>query len=62
MTELHVQGAALIAMLVSLPLVSWGSTSGIPALTVIGTVLLVAGLVAQTVLRFIDTPDTQEET
>ncbi len=31
MTKLHIQGMALVAMLLSLPLISWGSTSDIPA-------------------------------
>lgn len=54
MTELQVQGVALIAMLVSLPLVSWGSTGNIMALMIIGAVLLIASLVSLTVLRYVE--------
>lgn len=54
MTEIQVQGMSLIAMLVSLPLISWGSTTGVPAATVAGAVLLVAALVALAALRWID--------
>jgi hypothetical protein len=53
-TENQVQGLALIATLVSMPLISWGSTDGPDALTVIGAVLLVAGLATLTASRYID--------
>ncbi len=54
MTQLHVEGAALVAMLVSLPLVSWGTTSNLVAATAAGTLLLAVGLATLTVLRFVD--------
>lgn len=54
MTQLHVEGAALVAMLISLPLVSWGSTSAVPAATVVGALLLAVGLALLTILRFVD--------
>lgn len=54
MNQLQVEGAALVAMLACLPLVSWGSTGGPTAVTVIGAVLLAAGLITLTVLRFVD--------
>lgn len=54
MTQLQVETAALVAMLVSLPLVSWGSTSDLPAATTIGALLLAAGLATLTILRFVN--------
>ena len=33
MTEAKAEGAAMVAMLLSLPLVSWGSTEDLPAFT-----------------------------
>jgi ABC-type sulfate transport system permease component len=54
MTQSHVEGAALVAMLVSLPLVSWGTTSDITAATAAGAILLAVGLATLTVLRFVD--------
>lgn len=57
MTEIRAQSLVLVALLLSLPLISWGTTSDVAAATVTGTVLLVAGLVTLTVLRFVDLPD-----
>lgn len=54
MTDFHVEGSALLAMLLSLPLVSWGTTSDVPVATAIGAVLLAAGLATLTILRFVD--------
>lgn len=53
MTQIQVEGAALVAMLASVPLVSWGSTSDLPAVTVVGGLLLAVGLAALTAIRFI---------
>lgn len=57
MTEIRAQSLVLLAMLASLPLISWGSTSDVPAATVSGVALLVLGLVTLTVLRYVDLPD-----
>jgi hypothetical protein len=54
MTQSRVEGAALVAMLVSLPLVSWGTTSDVTAASVAGAILLALGLVTLTVLRYVD--------
>ena len=54
MTALHAEAGALLAMLASLPLVSWGSTDDVAAATAVGALLLVAGLATLTVLRFVD--------
>ncbi len=54
MTEAKAEGAAMVAMLLSLPLVSWGSTEDLPAFTAIGAVLLALGLATLTALRFVD--------
>ncbi len=58
MTQLHLEGAALVAMLAALPLISWGSTSGPSVATVVGALLLAAGLITLTVLRFVDLEGT----
>ncbi|GIJ24244.1 hypothetical protein [Micromonospora lutea] len=54
MTQLHIEGAALIAMLAAMPLISWGSTGGPDVATVVGAVLLAAGLITLTALRFVN--------
>lgn len=57
MKEIHVQGAALAAPLAAIPLVSWGSTGGPAAATVIGALALALGLASLTALRFVDLED-----
>lgn len=55
MRGLHVEGSALVASLVSMLLVSWGTSADGPwAVAVLGGVLLAASLAALTVLRFVD--------
>lgn len=54
MTEAQAEGAAMVAMLLALPLVSWGSTEDLPALMGVGAVLLALGLAVLTVLRYVD--------
>ena len=54
MKEIHIQSASLVAMIASLPLISWGSTEDVVAATTLGAVLLALGLVALTALRFVD--------
>lgn len=54
MTQLHVEGAVLLAMLAAMVLISWGTTGGPAPAAVIGGLLLALGLVAMTALRFTD--------
>ena len=57
MEDIHVQAFALAAPLVAMLLVSWGSTDGPVAATAVGAVLVAAGLVSLTALRFVDLED-----
>lgn len=52
-----IQGISLIAMMISLPFLSWGISSGTVVLTLIGAVLLTAGMVMLTVLRYVKTKE-----
>lgn len=54
MNSSQIEAAALVAMLVSLPLVSLGTTEDVAVATVAGAVLLAVGLAALTALRFVD--------
>ena len=54
MTKFHVEASALLAMLVALPLVSWGATQDVVAATAVGALLLVGGLAMLTLLRFVE--------
>lgn len=53
MTTAVFQGIALLAMLASLPLFSWGTNAELPAVTVVAAALLAVGAVALTVLRYL---------
>lgn len=59
MTTTRLQGIALLAMIASLPLLSWGTSDDIAAITITGGVLLLIGMAALTVLRYVT---TKEET
>ena len=57
MTTTVLQGISLIAMVASLPLLSWGTTSDTLVLSIAGAVLLIAGMVMLTVLRYMKTEE-----
>lgn len=54
MSTVSIQGAALVAMLVAMPLISWGTTSDILPATIAAAALVVAGAASLTVARFLD--------
>lgn len=53
MTTEAYQGIALIAMVIAMPLLSWGTWSGLPLVAAAGGALLVLGAASLTVLRYI---------
>lgn len=57
MSSTVMQGISLIAMMLSLPLISWGASSEITPLTIAGAVVLVLGMLMLTVIRYIDTKE-----
>lgn len=57
MQEIQVQAAALVAPLAAIPLVSWGSTGGPAAATVVGALAMALGLASLTALHFVDLED-----
>lgn len=54
MNSISIQGAALVAMLVAMPLISWGTTSDFLPATIAAAVLIVAGSGSLTLTRFLD--------
>ena len=57
MNKFSVEAGALLAMLVALPLVSWGTTEDVAVATVVGALLLAAGLATLTAMRYLDLED-----
>jgi|GEM_PF-2299872 len=61
MTTTGYQGIALVAMLLSLPLMSWGTTADLLPVTIAAAALLTIGALALTVLRYLHPADDEEE-
>ncbi len=60
MTTTGYQGIALVAMLLSLPLMSWGTTADLLPVTIAAAALLTIGALALTVLRYVHPADEEE--
>lgn len=61
MTELRIQGIALLAMLAALPIIAVGANSETPAMTVIGVVLFSLAALTPPALRYAPVGSDQED-
>ena len=57
MTATTAQGTSLIAMLVSMSILSWGTTNDNSPVTVAGSIILALAMAVLTVIRYIDTKE-----